>query len=136
MSTSSLNANLTYTAPLSNTPQTVAFSNVEGYIPQSVGTVAIPIGTGANSHFPVPFGSITTADVVVIYNRGNQDLGVRINGVPSSPNVLYQIPPSGILAISHPIAPGGLPIASVVLDTTVPQTGIVGQFDFYVFGAT
>ena len=136
MPTSSIAANLTYTPPLSATQQQIAFSNIENYTPQSVGTITVPIGTAANFTFSIPFGTIHVADVVILFNRGNQDMGVRINGVPVAPAILYQIPPGGMLCISHPTAPGALPIASVNVDTTVIQSALIGQFDYYVFGAT
>lgn len=136
MPTSTVVTNLTYTPPLATTQQQVPFSNAENYVPSSVGVLDIPIGTAANTAISVPFGTISVADVVVVKNNGNQDLGVRINGVPTSPAVLYQIPPGGVLAITHPVVPGGGAITSLALDTTVIQATVVGTVDYYVFGAT
>lgn len=134
MGVSTFSSTLTFTPPLATSPQQVPFSSVETNVPQSVGTLDIPVGTGANVAIPVPFGTISAADVLVIKNNGNQDIGLRINGIPTSPAVLYQIPPGGLLSIIHPAAPGGSPITSAQIDTTVIQASVVGTVDYYVFG--
>jgi hypothetical protein len=136
MPTSTVVTNLTYVPPLATTQQQVPFSNAENYVPHSVGVLDIPVGVAANTAIAVPFGTVSVADVVIIKNNGNQDLGLRINGIPTSPAILYQMPPGGVFAVTHPTAPGSGAITSVELDTTVTQATVVGTVDFYVFGAT
>lgn len=136
MPTTTVVTNLTYTPPLATTQQQVPFSNAENYVPHSVGVLDIPIGTAANAAISIPFGTVSVADVVIIKNNGNQDLGLRINGIPTAPAVLYQIPPGGIFAATHPVVPGGGQLTSIQVDTTVIQATVVGTIDFYVFGAT
>lgn len=135
MPSSSLTASLTFTPPLGGSACTVQFSGTENYVPQNVGTMDIPIGTPSATAIPVPFGEVDSADVLVVKNRGNQDLGVRLNGLPVSPAVLYQIPPGGELILFNPVAPGGSPLTSAELETTTTQAGVVGEVDYWVFGA-
>lgn len=136
MPSATLSASLSYTPPLATAPVTIPLNGTETYTPISVGTLDIPIGQAANSVFPIPFGSIGTADVLIVKNRGNQDLGVRLNGLPASPALLYQIPPNGQLAIFHPVASGGSPLSSAEIETTVLQASVVGQVDYFVLGAS
>ena len=136
MPSSTLTATLTYTPPLATSTTSVSLNVTETYAPMNVGTIDIPIGTLANIPFAVPFGSIGTADVLVIKNRNNQDMGVRLNTVPPGPFVIYQIPPNGMLMINHPTASGGTPLTSADVDTTVVQAGQIGYCDYYVLGST
>lgn len=135
MSSSSLTASLTFTPPLGS-PCTVPFTGTESYVPQNVGTLDIPIGTVAATAIPIPFGGVGVADVFAIRNRGNQDLGIRLNGIPVSPAVLYQIPPNGQIILYNPVVAGGLPLTSAVIETTTTQAAFVGEVDYWVFGAT
>jgi hypothetical protein len=127
---------VSFTPPLGTSPTTLTISNAEVNVPQSVGTLDIPIGTSAATVIQVPFGTVGVADVVLIRNRGNQDLGVRVNGLPASPSVLYQIPANGILMIGHPTPSGGSPLTAVQLETTVIQASAIGLVDFFVFGGS
>ncbi len=136
MPAASIVSTLTFTPPLGGSPISIQFPSSETYIPQSVGTIDIPIAAAANTVFAIPFGGVGSADVLFIRNRGNQDLGVRLNGIPASPAVLYQIPPNGFLLLFNPVVPGGSPLTSAVVETVAIQASAVGQVDYYVFGAT
>ncbi|HEY8096627.1 MAG TPA: hypothetical protein VIE65_11140 [Methylobacter sp.] len=136
MTTASLAASLSFTPPLGGSAVTISFNGSEIYTPQNVGTLDIPIGTSSHTVFTVPFGGVNVADAVLIKNRGNQDLGVRINGIPTSPAVLYQIPPNGFFMMFNPVVAGGSPLTAVVVETVAAQSGQIGQVDYYVFGAT
>jgi hypothetical protein len=124
---------------------TVPLNVTESYVPVLVGTIDIPVATGAATVFSVfssAASSIAKGDILILKNRTGQDLGVRINGIPVSPAVLYQIPNNGILYIANPAVTGGgtaAPdaLASCEVETTVAQSGpgFVGEVDFYVFAA-
>lgn len=136
MSAANLTASLTFTPPLGGNPVTIPFTGAETYVPQNVGTLDIPLGTPAATVFSIPFGGVNVADVLMIRNRGNQDVGVRLNGLPVSPAVLYQIPANGFLLLFNPVPPGGSPLTAAEIETVALQAGVVGQIDYYVFGAT
>jgi hypothetical protein len=136
MPVSSVTASLTYTPPLGTSPCTVSFGTQENYVPSSVGTLDVPIGTAAQTAIPIPFGTVTVADFLVVRNRSNQDMGLRLNGIPAATAVLYQIPPNGQVVIAFPTPPGGSPLTSAHVDTTVMQAGVVGLIDYWVLGAT
>lgn len=135
MSTANLTASLVYTPPLSTVTSAASFGITESYVPLSVGTIDVPIGTAANTTYNVPFSSIASADVVIIKNRSNQEIGVRINGIPVSPAYLFQVPTNGQMIYGGPVPVTGSPMTALQIEIPAIQAGTIGQIDYYVFGA-
>lgn len=96
------------------------------YQAQVSSTIDIPDATSAATSFPVAFGSISDASMVMIYNSGNADLEVTVNS-SATPVPLVA---GGIFLVGGPTVSG---ITSVSVETTAEQSG-EGKVSTYVFG--
>ena len=132
MPTASLSASLSYTPPGATAQVVAALANNATYDAQSIGTIDIPDGTGAASAFAVPFGSIGVgAKLLIIKNRNNADVGVRLQGAVADE---FQLPAQGFIMISMPVNAGANPVLSASITTTAIQSGN-GYVDFFVYGS-
>ena len=131
MSNATINATLSYSPP-SASAVTSAFSVLSSYTAIEVGTLDIPDTTVAATSFPLDFGTIgTNGKLLVIKNRNNQDMGVRLNGAVADN---FSLAPSGLMMISNPADPTtGAVLTSCAVTTTDVQAG-VGLLDYWVFG--
>lgn len=133
MATATLTSSIVYTPPLATTTSSFSLNVTESYTPLSVGTIDIPIGTAATTTYDIPFGSISSADLVILKNKNNQEMGVRINGIPIAPAYLFQIPQNGEMIYGGPVPVTGSPLTAVQLEIPAMQAGIIGQIDYYIF---
>lgn len=80
MSTATITVTLAYTAPGGPVAGASASSSAaSAYVPQSEETLDIPAATPAGTVFPVDFGTVDQASVLLIKNKTLLDVGVRLN---------------------------------------------------------
>lgn len=111
---------LQYTPPGAPVNSGVASLAAGGtYQAGQAGYIDIPPGTVVGTAFPVPFGSVSAAKVLVVRNNSAQEIGVRLNGAVANN---FNIPAGGEFAYVVPSAPVSAPLTQVVIVTTVDPT--------------
>jgi len=131
-STGTMTFNMTYTPP-GGPLNSGTFSKVVSfpYTAMTSGILDIPDSTVGGVVFPIPFGTINAnAQVLLIYNLNNKDIGIRLNGSPAD---IYQVPPGGILTAGNPTTSIANPLLSASIVTTALQVG-TGTVEFFVLG--
>lgn len=100
------------------------------YNAQNVGQIDVPGGTLSGAILPIPFGTVTTAKVLIVKNMMSSDVGVRFNDSTSDS---FQVAPGAVVGIFMPKSPVGNPVASASFVTkAVP--GSTETLSFFVFG--
>lgn len=131
MANATTTAKITFTtpSPLGGTLAPLPVSLAAPHQAQSMGDIDIPDATADATDFEVPFGSVSEPTLVYVYNKGNQELAVTINGAV---NPSCNIPPGGAMLHIAPEA-GSLPISALSLATTAEQSG-EGRVSFLIVG--
>lgn len=106
------------------------FDVVAGVNAQNVGQIDVNTSVTPGTAFPVPFGSIEAAKVLVIKNMMSSEIGVRLNGAEVD---TFRVPAGGFMMYAAPQAPGASPISSAQIVTTASPSQ-VQQVDFFVYG--
>lgn len=138
--TVTLDATLTYTPPGAAVDSAVITLTIAAtYTPLVVGKLDVPAATAINTAFTVPFGTVgtgtgaTTKGAYIVNRVNDQDIGLRVNALPVSPAVLFDIPPGGMWGLAHPIDELVNPLTALQVDTTA-LTVTDAEVDFYIFG--
>lgn len=122
---------LQYTPPSAPTNSgNAVFSLSASFNAQNVGQIDVNPSDTAPTTFPIPFGSVSKAKILVIKNLGTTDIGVRLNGSPSDN---FQISAQGELAYVCQTAPATTPITSASIVTTASPPA-VETIQYWVFG--
>ena len=116
---------LTFTDALGTAISSV-LSTTAPYQGSAATQIDIPDTTAAATSFSVSFGSITAPTMILLANKGNQDLDVTISG-GDTPILL---PAGGVLLLAGPTATD---VTSVAVATTEEQSGD-GTVSVYIFG--
>lgn len=123
---------LQYTPPGAPVNSGVASLAVNGtYQAGQSGYVDIPPGTVVASVLPIPFGSVSAAKVLIVQNKGANEVGVRLNGHSVND---FNIPPGGSFAYIVPSEPGAVPLTSASIVTIVDPTTNPDAVYFWCFG--
>lgn len=100
------------------------------YNAQNVGQIDVPGATPAATVFPIPFGTVSSAKVLVVKNMMSTDVGIRFNGAVADN---FQVAAGACVAVFAPAAPVANPLTSIsVVTTAVP--GATEQLSFWVYG--
>jgi hypothetical protein len=96
---------------------------------QNVGQIDVGPTDAPATVFPIPFGSIEAAKVLIVKNRGSVDLGLRLNAALTDS---FKIPPGGEFVFAAAAAPGTTPItsAAVAVITSPPASECCEYFAF------
>jgi hypothetical protein len=126
-------AGLVYTPPGAQANSgSWSFSINPTNLPQCTDTLEVPATTAGSTAYNVPFGSITQAKAIIVFNRSTgQDIAVKINGFADA---IFSITPGGTFMFANPTTPGENYITSVVLVTTAVQGSSPGLIDTFVLG--
>lgn len=122
---------LQYTPPSAPTNSgNAVFSLTASFNAQNVGQIDVNPSDVPSTVFPIPFGSVAKARVLVIKNLGTADVGVRLNGAVADQ---FQLSASGELAYVCQTTPGTTSITSAsIVTTAAPPT--VEACHYWVFG--
>jgi hypothetical protein len=129
--TATANLSLVYSppsGPVNSVTATMATACVHNA--QNVGVLDVPAGTSPSTVFPIPFGSVSSAKLLVIKNTSNDEIGVQLN---SSASDIYRISAGGFMAIGM----SSDPTADAVTDATVTWINAavsLQTIQFWVFG--
>lgn len=96
---------------------------------QNVGQIDINPSDTPSTVIPIPFGTVNSAKVLVIKNKGSVDVGVRLNGALADN---FKISANGEMAYVVPAAPTATPVtsASIVIITAPTQIEYVEYMTF------
>jgi hypothetical protein len=129
--TATVNVSITYTPPAGATNSaTASLATAASNSAQNVGVIDVPSGTGPAATFPIPFGSVAAAKILIVKNAMSSDLGVQLNG---SGTDIYQISAGGMMMIGMPTEPG----ADTLTDATITVIDAITSaqtVQFWVFG--
>lgn len=129
--TFAVNLAVTFTPPGANVNSGQSSFPTQGtYNAQCAGQLDIPSSTIMGTVFPIPFGSIQAAKLLVIKNMMSTEVGIRINGA-SVDN--FRLASGGELMYAAPSAPTSAPFASASVVTTASPTADE-QITFVVLG--
>lgn len=108
-----------------------AFTFQASYNAQNTGSHDVPSGTAPATEFPIPFGSVNKAKLLVIKNLMTTDVNVKLNGSTD----LITLAPQGMMSFNNPTDPttGTNPLteASVIILTSPTN---VEAIQYWVFG--
>jgi hypothetical protein len=105
-----------YTPPGSPANSGVAsFASGGTYQAGQAGTIDVTSAATIGEVFPIPFGSVAAAKMLIVRNGLSAEVGVRLNGAGSN---TFNVPPGGEFAYIVPTAPLAVPLTSVSLVTT------------------
>lgn len=114
---------------LGGTPISKSFAISSAFQGQSEGSIDVPgAETGSTVH-AIPFGSVAKATLVIIQNRTDQELTLKVNGSLALQNI-----PVGAVVMFAAAALGlAADLTAVSLTTTTSETA-AGFIDYFVFG--
>jgi len=129
--TATANLSLTYSPPSGPANSaTATFSAAATSNAQNVGVIDIPAATAPSTVFAIPFGSVASAKVLMIINKTNDEIGIRLNGLPAD---IFRISAGGFFAVNMPTDPAADPISSASI-TIINATVSLQSVNFFVFG--
>jgi len=128
---------VTFTAAVQWTPPSApansgnaTFSVVAQVNAQNVGQVDVQTTDAPATLFPMPFGSVSAAKILIVKNMMSSEVGVRINGAVANN---FRIPAGGMVTYAAPVAPGAEPWTSATIVTTATPASIEAV-QFFIFG--
>ena len=129
--TTTINLSITYTPPAGATNSaTASLATAASSSAQNVGVIDVPSGTAPAATFPIPFGSVSAAKILMIKNAMNSDIGIQLNASGAD---IYQISAGGLMMIGMPTEPASDTLTdatiSIIASITTDQT-----IQYWVFG--
>lgn len=106
------------------------FSVVAQVNAQNVGQVDVQTTDAPASLFPMPFGSVAAAKVLIIKNMMSSEVGIRINGAVANN---FRVPAGAVVIYAAPVAPGAEPWTSATIVTTATPAAIE-NVQFFIYG--
>lgn len=97
---------------------------------QNVGQIDVNPSDTSPTSFPIPFGSVAKARILVIKNLLEADIGVRLNAAVADQ---FQIPPGGEFIYAGSAAPATTPITEALIRTTAAPTA-TQSVQYWVLG--
>jgi hypothetical protein len=129
--------NVTVTASIQWTPPSApansgnaTFNVVSAVNAQNVGQIDVQTTDAPATAFPIPFGSVAAAKVILIKNMMSSEIGVRINGAVAD---TFRIPAGGWVMYAAPVGPNATPWSSATVVTTATPAAIE-NVQFFVYG--
>jgi len=130
-SQASATVSLQFTPPSAPTGSgTAVFQVTANHNAQNVGQIDVNPADVPATVFPIPFGSVAKAKILVIKNLGTSDVGVRINGAVAD---TFQLAAGGELCYVCATFPATTPITAVSVVTTASPP-VVEAVQYWVFG--
>lgn len=120
---------LTYTGPGNETVTPPAEQAVAPYQAQLVGTIDIPADGQTDDVIDIPFGSLTGATAMLLFNRSTQQLNVSLN----TSATLIGLAPGGCLMIGNPTLPATTALSAASVKLTADASA-VETVEFRLFG--
>lgn len=131
MSNSNASLTVDLSFPLGSENPALEFKVTCPFAASNSGYIDVPDTTTSATVYSVPFGTVASPTLVLLYNQTGQDMGVRLNAAMSNE---YRLPTGGVaLPIGCPAVAGGTPLTAVSVVTTGTQTG-AGRVFYAVFG--
>jgi hypothetical protein len=100
------------------------------YNAQQVGQIDVQTTDIPGTIFPVQFGSISKAKVVIIKNMMSSEIGIRLNGAIANN---FNLPSGGEVVYASPTGPAAVPLTAIDVVTTASPTA-TEQINTFVFG--
>lgn len=101
-------------------------STTAPYQGSAVTQIDIPDATSSATSYDVSFGSVTAPTLILLANKGNQDLDVTLSGADTP----VLLPAGGVLLLAGPTATD---VSSIAVATTEEQSG-EGKVSAFIFG--
>ena len=129
MSNSMAVVTLSLSFSLGGTPISKTLSLSCPFQGQSEGTIDVPAAEVTATAHVIPFGSVAKATLVVIKNRTDQELSLKVNGSLA----LQNVPVGGIVMFGQEVLGMAADLTAVSLTSTTSETA-AGYIDYFVFG--
>jgi hypothetical protein len=129
MSNQIASVSLALSFSLGGTPITKSFALGCPYQAQNDGTIDVPAAEMSATSHVIPFGSVAKATLVIVKNRTDQELSLKVNGSL----VLQNVPVGGIVMFGQEALGMAADLTAVTLVTTTSETA-AGYIDYFVFG--
>jgi hypothetical protein len=130
-STATTSASVIYTPPLgSPNSGSATFQTASAYNAQNIGTMDIPAGTLPGTLFPVPFGTVNSAKVLIVKNNTTDEVGFRMNGAGAD---IFRLVANGVFHIEMPASPTLNPIVDATIVILVSPS-VMQSANYFVFG--
>jgi len=96
----------------------------------NVGTMDVPAGTLPGTLFPVPFGTVGSAKVLIVKNTTSDEVGFRMNGAGAD---IFRLTASGVFHIEMPSGPTLAPVTDATI-VILTSPAVLNQIQYFVFG--
>lgn len=130
-STATTSSSIIYTPPLgSPNSGSATFQTASAYSAQNIGTMDIPAGTLPGTLFPIPFGTVNSAKVLIIKNTTSDEIGFRMNGAGAD---IFRLTASGVFHVEMPAGPTLNPIVDATI-TVLNAPSVTVFVQYFCFG--
>lgn len=114
---------------LAGTPISKSFAIAATFQAQNEGSIDVPAAEAGSTSHVIPFGSVAKATLVIVQNRTDQELTLKVNGSLA----LQNVPIGGIVMFGAAALGMAADLTAVTMVSTTSETA-AGYIDYFVFG--